>query len=172
MNQIWRQTYGSPVLVMESNPGGLGRSEAHLAIYKIALAYREHVIRPETVLQAVERNVLGFIHQRAWLRKHALSLKKGALLYGPPGTGKSHALQYLLNEPVRLRQTVLLIGAEDLVCYLSVYFALARYLQPSVIVLEDVDLIAQRREHPLVHSVSPNRLLNEMDSIGKTAKSW
>lgn len=103
MNQIWRQTYGSPVLVMESNPGGLGRSEAHLAIYKIALAYREHVIRPETVLQAVERNVLGFIHQRAWLRKHALSLKKGALLYGPPGTGKSHTLQYLLNEPVRLR---------------------------------------------------------------------
>ena len=63
-------------------------------------------------------------------------------------------------------QTTLLITAEQ-VGMLSEYMTLARLFQPSLVVIEDVDLIARDRAH--MHTpgeeVLLNKLLNEMDGL-------
>jgi ATP-dependent 26S proteasome regulatory subunit len=64
----------------------------------------------------------------------------------------------------------LLITAAE-VALLDEYVQLARFLQPSIVVLEDVDLIARSRENmrgPCEESLL-NRLLNEMDGLREDA---
>jgi ATP-dependent 26S proteasome regulatory subunit len=64
----------------------------------------------------------------------------------------------------------LLITAEQ-VGLLDHYFQLARFLQPALIVIEDVDLIARSRENmygPCDESLL-NKLLNEMDGLREDA---
>jgi ATP-dependent 26S proteasome regulatory subunit len=57
------------------------------------------------------------------------------------------------------------------VALLDHYFQLARFLQPAMIVVEDVDLIARKREDlygPCDESIL-NKLLNEMDGLREDA---
>jgi ATP-dependent 26S proteasome regulatory subunit len=63
-----------------------------------------------------------------------------------------------------------LITAEQ-VGLLDHYFQLARFLQPAMLVIEDVDLIARARENmygPCDESIL-NKLLNEMDGLREDA---
>lgn len=52
------------------------------------------------------------------------------------------------------------------------YFRLARFLQPSLMVIEDVDLITRERTH--MHApgeeILLNKLLNEMDGLQEDAE--
>ena len=54
---------------------------------------------------------------------------------------------------------------------LSEYFALARLMQPAMLVIEDVDLIARNREQldAPCDQVLLNRILNEMDGLAEDA---
>jgi ATP-dependent 26S proteasome regulatory subunit len=90
------------------------------------------------------------------------------LFYGPPGTGKTHTIHYLASELPG--HTTLLVTAEQ-VALLGEYFRLARFLQPALMVVEDVDLIARDREH-MSHPGQEtllNKLLNEMDGLREDA---
>jgi ATP-dependent 26S proteasome regulatory subunit len=112
--------------------------------------------------------VITFVQQREQMARYQLSTKKGILFYGPPGTGKTHTIHYLAKELAG--HTTLLISAEQ-VGLLAEYMTLARLLQPSVVVLEDVDLIARDRgsmESPC-EEVLLNKLLNEMDGLKEEA---
>jgi ATP-dependent 26S proteasome regulatory subunit len=97
-----------------------------------------------------------------------MGVKKGLLFYGAPGTGKTHTIHYLASQLPD--HTTLLITAEQ-VGLLSEYMQLARFLQPAMIVLEDVDLIARSRSSmrgPCEESLL-NHLLNEMDGLREDA---
>jgi len=97
-----------------------------------------------------------------------MPIKRGLLFYGPPGTGKTHTIHYLASQLPD--HTTLLVTAEQ-VALLDHYFQLARFLQPAMIVVEDVDLIARRREEmygPCDESLL-NKLLNEMDGLREDA---
>jgi cell division protease FtsH len=86
------------------------------------------------------------------------------LFYGPPGTGKTHTIRYLAGS--LQGHTTLLISAEQ-VALLADYMTLARLLQPSLVVIEDVDLIARDRAQMQDGrtEVLLNKLLNEMDGL-------
>src|SRR5262249_48896215 len=103
------------------------------------------------------------------LRKLGMPIKKGVLFYGPPGTGKTHTIHYLASQLPD--HTTLLITAEQ-VGWLDHYFQLARFLQPAMIVIEDVDLIARAREemHGPCEESLLNKLLNEMDGLREDAE--
>jgi cell division protease FtsH len=65
--------------------------------------------------------------------------------------------------------TTLLITAEQ-VSLLAEYMTLARLLQPSLVVMEDVDLIAtERTRMGACEEVLLNKLLNEMDGLKEEA---
>ena len=117
------------------------------------------------MIRLLDRNVLNFVGSRDALRTWAPT-RKGILVYGPPGTGTTHTIRYLAtNLP---GHTTLIITAEQ-VAILGV--GLARPLQPAMVVIEDVDLIARDREdmgRPCGESLL-NKLLNEIDGLKEDA---
>ena len=136
-------------------------------VHKLPPVERANVILPEATLKLLDRNILNFVKHRAKLRQLGQSTRKGILLYGPPGTGKTHTIRYLAsNLP---GHTTLIITAAQ-VAFLGAYINLARLLQPAMVVIEDVDLIARTREMigPCEESML-NKLLNEMDGLKEDA---
>jgi ATP-dependent 26S proteasome regulatory subunit len=160
-------SYRGKVLSLEATRSFSGKSGT-IRVQKLRNVGREEVILPEKTLRLLERNVTDFIAHREGLKRLGMSTKKGLLFYGPPGTGKTHTVQYLSSQ---LRDhTTLLITAEQ-VALLENYFQLARFLQPAMIVIEDVDLIARAREdmRSACEESLLNKLLNEMDGLREDA---
>ncbi|GIQ77612.1 ATP-dependent Clp protease adaptor ClpS [Bradyrhizobium sp. RD5-C2] len=157
------RSYRGKILSLEGGSDYRGRSRG-VTVHRLPTVIRDDVILPERTLRLLDRNVLGFVESRDLLRKLGQSTRKGILLYGPPGTGKTHTIRYLAtNLP---DHTTLIITAEQ-VGLLGAYMNLARLLQPAMVVIEDVDLIARDREDmggPCEESLL-NKLLNEMDGL-------
>jgi hypothetical protein len=103
---------------------------------------REDVVLPDRVLRRVERHTVDIAARRAELRAAGQHLKRGLLLYGPPGTGKTHTTRYLVQ---RLAGTTVFLLSGRALPLIGMVTELARELQPSAVVLEDVDLVAEDR---------------------------
>ncbi len=127
---------------------------------------RDDVVLPAPVLDRVERHALGVAEHRAALVAAGQHLKRGLLLYGPPGTGKTHTAGYLLGRMGDYTRLVLTGRSLGVVGSVT---DLARTLQPAVVVLEDVDLVAAERSYG--HSGSPVLfdLLDAMDGAAADA---
>jgi hypothetical protein len=161
-------TYRGKILSLEPDDDR-GRQATGISVHTLPNVSLDDIILPAATLALIERNVLRFATQRARLADLGMSLKKGLLLYGPPGTGKTHTIKYLAHCLAGV--TTLLITAEQM-GLLAEYMALARLLQPSMVVIEDADLIARARESmgsPCEESLL-NRLLNEMDGLHEDAE--
>jgi AAA+ superfamily predicted ATPase len=160
-------SYRGKVISLEATDRYTGRTGS-LRVHKLRSVRREDVILPEKTLRLLDRNIRGFIERREQLLKLGLPIKKGLLFYGPPGTGKTHTIHYLASQ---LPDHTTLLVTSDQVGLLDHYFQLARFLQPAMIVIEDVDLIARKREEmygPCDESLL-NKLLNEMDGLREDA---
>lgn len=125
---------------------------------------REALVLPQGTLDMIERHVVGITNQREKLLAAGQHLKRGVLLHGPPGTGKTHTVRYLLG---RLEGVTVVVLSGQALGAIGSACSIARTLQPSVVVVEDVDLIAEHRgmhpgQHPLLFG-----LLNEMDGLGE-----
>jgi hypothetical protein len=103
---------------------------------------RDDVVLPAETLRRVERHTLDVVAHRDALRQAGQHLKRGLLLYGPPGTGKTHTTRYVVQQ--LHGATVLMLSGQSLHA-VGPITQLARDLQPSVLVLEDVDLVAEDR---------------------------
>jgi cell division protease FtsH len=128
---------------------------------------REDLVLPDGVLERIERHTIDFGRYVARLSAAGRALRRGVLLYGPPGTGKTHTIRYL-SSAMTGRTTFIISGAAFGV--LGPICKLARDLAPSMVVLEDVDLVALERsmpgpgQNPLLFT-----LMNEMYGIGADA---
>ena len=128
----------------------------------------DDIVLPAGVLERVQRHVAGVAHHRDRLRAAGQHLKRGLLLYGPPGTGKTHTVRYLTSSLIGTTVIQLTGSALHLIAEAC---SVARALQPAMLVIEDVDLIAEDRgmhpgRHPLLF-----QLLNEMDGWPRTS-TW
>ncbi len=124
------------------------------------------VVLPPDVLPTIEKHVSGPAEQAQRLLQLGIHLKRGVLLHGPPGTGKTHTVRYLMG---RLAGSTVLVLTGNGLMFIDQAAALARRLAPSVVVVEDVDLIAQDRAfspmgNPLLFS-----LLDAMDGVAADA---
>jgi ATP-dependent 26S proteasome regulatory subunit len=140
-----------------------------IRVHKLEPVARGQIILPQCTFDLLERNVVGFAALRPKLATLGMSLKKGLLFYGPPGTGKTYTIRFLAG--LMPDHTTLLIAAEQVV-YFDKYLQLARFLQPAIVAIEDVDLIARERTHmrdPCEESLL-NKLLNEMDGLREDAQ--
>lgn len=128
---------------------------------------REDIVLPAGVLERIERQTVRFAALRDRLSAAGRHLKRGLLLWGPPGTGKTLTAMYLARRmPDR---TVLLLTGQSL-ALIETSCTMARLLQPSTVILEDVDLVAEERTR---QSTGTNavlfELLNQMDGLGDDA---
>jgi len=123
---------------------------------------REQVILPPDLLAGIERQVIGVARHASRLRVSGQHLRRGVLLYGVPGTGKTHTVRYLLGQ---LPATTIVLLSGGALGLIGEACSVARALQPAVVVVEDVDLIAEERGHHLGDNPLLFELLNEMDGL-------
>jgi DNA polymerase III delta prime subunit len=124
------------------------------------------VVLPDGLLESIEQHIIGTGEFSAELRDAGQHLKRGLLLHGPPGTGKTHTVRYLTG---RLTGTTVILLTGMSIRFIDAAAALARRLQPSMVVLEDVDLVGMDRDftpggNPLLFA-----LLEAMDGVGADA---
>ena len=161
-------SYRGKILSLEMDEHSYTGESTGITVHKLRSVAQDQVILPASTLALLERNVIQFVRQRKKLAEYRQATKKGLLFYGPPGTGKTHTIHYLAR--ALAGHTTLLVSAEQ-VGLLSEYMTLARLLQPSIVVLEDVDLIARDRSdmNNVCEEVLLNKLLNEMDGLKEEA---
>ena len=162
-------SYRGKILSLEQEENSYSGQAVGVAVHKLRTVEREHVILPVSTLDLLDRNVIQFVRNRRQLARFRQSTKKGLLFYGPPGTGKTHTVHYLTR--ALAGHTTLLVTAEQ-IGLLGEYMALARLLQPSIVVIEDVDLIGRERTRSTgrTEEVLLNKLLNEMDGLKEDAE--
>jgi SpoVK/Ycf46/Vps4 family AAA+-type ATPase len=119
------------------------------------------IVIDEAVRQMLWRNVVDLHRRRELLKANGVPVRRGVLLYGPPGTGKTFACRYLCG---KLPETTRIIIAGTALLQVTQIFSLARMLHPSLIILEDVDLVFASREVNLYSSVL-GELLDQMDGL-------
>jgi hypothetical protein len=139
------------VILSFVSPPGIGRGD---------------VVLPDPVLTRIERHALGVAAHRDALLAAGQHLKRGLLLFGPPGTGKTHTTRYLLGQMTGY--TRLVLTGRALVAVGAVT-DLARSLLPAVVVLEDVDLVAEERSMGPSSSPVLFDLLDAMDGAAPDA---
>ena len=161
-----RNVYRGKIVRFEANDQLGGVTAVIQALPRVT---RDQVVLEPSTLERIERQTLVFSDHRDALLAAGRHLRRGLLLYGPPGTGKTHTLSYLIGA-ARGWTTILISGwgfrmLEDAVS------RCAQELQPSIVVLEDVDLVAEDRalhrnagQGPLLFD-----LLNKMDGLENDA---
>ncbi|MFE7630034.1 AAA family ATPase [Kocuria sp. NPDC057446] len=101
------------------------------------------IVLPAGLLEKVVGHVVGIGEHRDALRAAGQHLKRGILLHGPPGTGKTLTVRHLLSETPGTTAVLLTGPSLHLV---GAAAEVARTFQPSIVVLEDVDLVAMDRD--------------------------
>lgn len=155
--------YRGKILSFESGSDYSGM-RADLLVHRLPQVERADVILSTQTMARLDRHVFEFDRHRAELKRLGQSTPKGILLYGPPGTGKTHVIRYVSSS---LPDHTTILVTADQVKNLGKYMTLARTLEPSIVVLEDVDLIGRSREgmNSATTEALLNRLLNEMDGL-------
>lgn len=126
------------------------------------------IILPAKTLELMVRNTVGFFQRSDVLTKAGRSAKRGLLIHGKPGTGKTLTARWLAQSVPGA--TVLLMSGDQL-WMVKECCQIARMLAPSLVIMEDVDLIATARDasrHP-AFQVTLHQLLNEMDGVDSEA---
>jgi hypothetical protein len=157
-----RSVFRGQVLSFEPEVFGPGTGSTPLSFLPRPSVTRGQIVLPDALLAEIERQVAGIAAHSSRLLASGQHLKRGVLLYGPPGTGKTHTVRYLLTALPDV--TAIAISGRAL-SRIGEACSLARALAPAIVIVEDVDLIAQERtarpgEHPLLF-----QLLNEMEGL-------
>jgi len=167
MREIWllaaeRSVFRGQVLSFGPEMFGPGGDSTPLNFLVRPDVSRDQVVLPDALLAEIERQVIGIARHSSRLLASGQHLKRGILLYGAPGTGKTHTVSYLLG---RLPEVTVIVISGRALGRIGEACSMARTLHPVLVVVEDVDLIAEERtaqpgEHPLLF-----QLLNEMEGL-------
>ncbi len=144
-----------------ASPGSGGGGT--LKFHTVPSITRDQIILPEGLLKRIERQTTEVGQYRESLKNAGRKLKRGILLHGKPGTGKTMTAMYLASA-MKERTVLLVTGRGQGLISKTCFFA--RWLESSMVVIEDVDLIAEDRtqsnncnQHLLLE------LMNEMDGL-------
>jgi hypothetical protein len=138
---------------------------ASLEVLPVPEISPEAIVLPAGLLERIQRQTIGFAAQAQRLKAAGRHIRRGLLLYGPPGTGKTLTAMYLARRmPDR---TVIVLSGEAIRAVRSAC-EMARTLQPALVILEDVDLVAKERSHYNANTLL-FELLNAMDGVADDA---
>jgi hypothetical protein len=147
---------------MKDEYGDVERQEKLRILFKeIRPVTDDDLIVDAMTLRTLRRNVIDLHTRREVLKAHGVPIRRGVLLYGPPGTGKTFACRYICGQ---LEGVTKIMVTGSALHQVNAIFQLARMLQPSLLILEDVDLVFASREVNLYSSVLGD-LLDQMDGL-------
>ena len=113
----------------------------------------------------LEKNVINIFKKKEEFTKYGLPAKRSVILEGPPGNGKTMIERYLASrlqgEVTTVWVTSKSIKRSSDVAYI---FEIARKMSPSLIIMEDLDLISGTRNQHYGDNVL-GEMLNQMDGL-------
>ena len=124
------------------------------------------VILKDEIKNRITSGTIDMINNMDSYRKNNLPIKRGILMEGEPGTGKTLVAKALCNQ---IDCTFIWVTADD-VSYpdnIAYIYQMARELNPSIILFEDIDYIGKSRESYRDTSFDKitGELLNQMDGV-------
>jgi len=122
------------------------------------------IIIDDDTQSVIGRTIIDFHERRTQLAALKIPARRGVLFYGPPGTGKTYMSRYISD---RLHNTTTIVSSGQSLLHIRSVCNLARMLQPSIIVLEDVDLVYSSREINF-NNTALGELMNELDGFNPT----
>jgi len=165
-----RNVYRGKCISLECAAEEFGaRGFSQIRFHKLPHIRKEDIVLPEETMAVIERNIVHYFRHASILRQLGRPVKRGLLFYGKPGTGKTYTAKWLAQTLEGV--TVILLTGENL-WLIKQCCQLARMLEPSLLIIEDADLIASERDqtrHPLYQTTLHN-LLNELDGIAPDAQ--
>jgi len=159
---IDQNVYRGKVISLSSRAGPMGES-IEVAFHHRRRVARDRIVLPDGVLERVERSTIEFDRHAEALRAGGRHLRRGLLLHGPPGTGKTLTATYLADA---LEDRTVLVLTGPALGPIRATCTMARDLEPSMVVLEDIDLVAEERTAmPKSTTSLLFELLNEIDGM-------
>ena len=121
----------------------------------------EQIVLPDSITSTVDRLIHSRIQHQESLKRYGQEPKIGLLFHGPPGTGKTLLIRQIISE---CKKHTVIVPNDMAVETLREAFRLGQYLQPSIMVLEDVDLLAPHRENTRTVD-GLQELMNQLDGL-------
>lgn len=156
---------GKTVLV---RPGTSIREPVQIEFTSTSPVPKDRIILPPLIFETLDRSTLSQFDASAALQRAGLRTRTAVLLHGPPGTGKTLLTKYLVSRRRELT-TILLHGFRR--GLVREAFRIARYCDPSIVVIEDVDLIAVARQKIIRGTSALHELLDELDGLAPESKT-
>lgn len=119
------------------------------------------IILDDDTRSIIQRTIIDFHERRKELMKVGLPGRRGVLFYGPPGTGKTYTCRYISH---RLDSATTIVAAGMSLLHIKSICNIARMLQPSVVILEDVDLVYSARDRN-IYTTALGELMDELDGF-------
>lgn len=136
-------------------PGGIRT----ITFKEIKQVTERDLVLPEPVKGLIHGSIVSFYRNHEALARIGVEMKRGILFHSPPGTGKTSISLYLAG--LLPNFTVCFVSGRRLL-YPRELCSMARYLQPAMLVFEDIDLIAQERDMNGLATVL-GELMNQID---------
>jgi len=133
----------------------------HVTFSQIKPILDKDIILGEKHVRLLTRNILDLYNRKEILEANGIPAKRGVLLFGPPGTGKTFACRYLCS---RLPGVTKFFVSGSTLPNVGAVFSLARLYQPSIIFMEDADLIFSQRDMN-AHGTILGELMDQMDGM-------
>lgn len=162
--------YRGKVISLECDTQSWGaRGFSYVRFNRLPKINEEEIILPKEVHNLIKRNTVEFFQHSEILKKSYRSVKRGILLYGKPGTGKTYTAKWLAQS---LKDVTVIILTADQLRLVKECCQMARILAPSLVIMEDIDLIARERneQQNSIYQITLHQLLNEMDGINSEAE--
>ena len=124
----------------------------------------DDLILPDEKKSAIRRNIVDIITKQSLYERNGLAMKRGVMFYGPPGTGKTLTGKVLASQMTGV--TFIWVTPNHIKGSSSIaqIYGLARELAPTIVFIEDIDLIAKDRsidgENPVLCE-----LMNQLDGL-------
>jgi DNA polymerase III delta prime subunit len=163
---VERSVFRGQLLSFGQNEEAYGPAVGGIAFLERPVMVPDDVVLPAGALERIERHVVGTARYRERLRAAGRHLKRGLLLYGPPGTGKTHTVRYLVSQ---LPEVTAIVLAGNALGHVGAATEFAHALEPSVVIVEDVDLIAEHREMHMGPQPLLFTLLDAIDGLTSEA---
>lgn len=119
------------------------------------------IILDDDTRSIIQRSIIDFHERRKELMRVGLPGRRGVLFYGPPGTGKTYTCRYISH---RLDSATTIVAAGMSLLHIKSICNIARMLQPSVVILEDVDLVYSARDRN-IYTTALGELMDELDGF-------
>ncbi len=156
--------YRGQFLHVATPEGGAGQSIRMVPRHRVTA---DRIVLNDAILMQIDDLIGGVSRHAAALRDRGHTARLGLLLHGPPGTGKTLVTRLIIaNHP----EHTVITPTDPAVETLRESFRLATYLSPAILVIEDVDLLARRRDESTATD-GLQELMNQMDGLVSVAET-